>query len=830
MSKEAKARIKINQLLEEAGWRFFDNEKGPANIQLETTVKYKPEDVENGFEGLENISKYGHTDYLLLDQEGFPFVVLEAKAENIHPLSAKEQARKYADNLKARYVILSNGDTHYLWDIHLSNPIPITRLPGQESLLSKRNFRPNPAEIIRELVNQDYVILTQKPDYRQDPRWYAETRRENYLADSGLMLLRPYQIRAVQSIQNEVRAGKQRFLFEMATGTGKTLIAAAVIRLFLRTRNAKRILFLVDRLELEDQAWKAFHHYLRNDFQSVIFKYNREDWRKAEIVISTIQTLMVGDKYRRIFSPTDFDLVISDEAHRSIGGNSRAVFEYFVGYKLGLTATPKDYLKNIENLDERDSREVERRILLDTYQTFGCESGDPTFRYSLLDGVKEGYLVSPVVIDARTEITTKLLSDEGYSILTKDEEGNDVEKIFVHRDFERKFFSRKTNTAFCKAFMENAQKDPFTGETGKSIVFCVSQNHAAKVTGILNELAMQMYPGKYKSDFAIQVTSRIKNAQQFTINFANNRLRGHSNWLDGYKTSKARVCVTVGMMTTGYDCRDILNLGLMRPIFSPTDFVQIKGRGTRKYTFTHKERNSIGDMEEYRKAKEGFTIFDYFANFEYFEEQYDYDQVLKIPLEADGKPGQEPPQQFITHISKKEDYIIQAKDISISEWKIDYMMWGHFSDRIRSDEFIVESIARGDYQAAEDYIIQEMFDKPTEHITLEKLRKAANVDRPITLRELIEHIFGFIPKLKSRKELLEEETDKFISIYHPDPGLIIPIKHILNAYISDAEIRKIIDAREYAKLATTSIIEDFRALTPEYRELIPRYVKDYIQL
>ncbi len=830
MSKEAKARIKINKLLENAGWRFFDDENGPTNIQLETTVKYKAEDVENGFEGLGNISKYGHTDYLLLDKEGFPFVVLEAKAENIHPLSAKEQARKYADNLKARYVILSNGDTHYLWDIHLSNPVPITRIPSQESLLSKRNFRPNPDEIIKEVVNRDYVILTQKSDYKQDPRWHDETQRENYLADSGLMLLRPYQIQAIQSIQNEVRKGKERFLFEMATGTGKTLVAAAVIRLFLRTRNAKRVLFLVDRLELEDQAWKAFHHYLRNDFQTVIFKYNREDWRKAEIVISTIQTLMVGDKYRRIFSPTDFDLVISDEAHRSIGGNSRAVFEYFVGYKLGLTATPKDYLKNIENLDERDPREVERRILLDTYQTFGCERGDPTFRYSLIDGVNDGYLVNPVVIDARTEITTKLLSEKGYAVLTKDEEGNDIEKIFIHRDFERKFFSKKTNIAFCKAFMGNAQKDPFTGEIGKSIIFCVSQNHAAKITGHLNKIAMKMHPGKYESDFAIQVTSIVKNAQQFTINFANNNLNGHSHCLAGYKTSKSRVCVTVGMMTTGYDCKDILNLGLMRPIFSPTDFVQIKGRGTRKYTFTHKERNSMGEMDEYRKAKEGFTIFDFFANFEYFEEKYDYDQVLKIPLEGEGKTGPEPPQPYPTHISKKEDYIIQVKDISVPEWKIDYMMWGRFSDRVRSDEFIMESVVRGDYQAAEDYIIQEMFDKPTEHITLEKLRKSVNIDRPLTLREMLEYIFGIIPKLKKRKELLGDEIEKFISIYHPEPEMVIPIKHFLSAYITDENVRKIIDSKQYAKLVTNPVIDDFRALTPHWRETIPRYVKDYVRL
>src|ERR1019366_10489493 len=109
-------------------------------------------------------------------------------------------------------------------------------------------------------------------------------------------------------------------------------------------------------------------------------------------------------KYKQLFSPTDFDLVISDEAHRSIGGNARAVFEYFVGYKRGLTATPKDYLKRFDqtNPTTRDPRELERRLLVDTYRTFGCESGDPTFRYSLLDGVREGFLINPIVADART--------------------------------------------------------------------------------------------------------------------------------------------------------------------------------------------------------------------------------------------------------------------------------------------------------------------------------------------------------------------------------------------------------------------------------------------
>jgi type I restriction enzyme R subunit len=237
------------------------------------------------------------------------------------------------------------------------------------------------------------------------------------------------------------------------------------------------------------------------------------------------------------------------------------VFDYFVGYKLGLTATPRDYLKKVEHQEARakDPREYERRLMLDTYRTFGCNDGQPTYRYSLLDGVKEGFLINPIVVDARSDITTQLLSDEGYVSEIQDEEGNTSEESFTQREFEKRFFSEATNQLFCKTFLENALRDPISGEIGKSIVFAVSQSHAAKLAQILNLIADRMFPGKYQSDFAVQVTSQVDGAQQHTINFTNNNLLGSANLLSSYKTSKARVCVTVGMMTTGYDCPETPN-------------------------------------------------------------------------------------------------------------------------------------------------------------------------------------------------------------------------------------------------------------------------------
>ena len=345
---------------------------------------------------------------------------------------------------------------------------------------------------------------------------------------------------AIHALQRAVRDGKDRFLFEMATGTGKTLTAAAVIKLFLKSRNARRVLFLVDRLELEDQAKKAFTALLSADFQTVVYKENRDDWRHAEIVVTTVQSLLFNNKYQKLFSPTDFDLVISDEAHRSIGGNARAVFDYFIGYKLGLTATPRDYLKRFNNTkaSTSDPREAERRLLLDTYRTFGCENSLPTYRYSLLDGVKEGFLINPTVVDARTEITTELLSEEGFVVTFTDDAGEDQQEAFKQREFEKRFFADSTNQLFCKTFLENALCDPVSGEIGKSIIFAVSQNHASKLTQILNQMADRMFPGKYQSDFAVQVTSQIPDAQQFTINFTNNNLLGSGNFLSAYKTSK----------------------------------------------------------------------------------------------------------------------------------------------------------------------------------------------------------------------------------------------------------------------------------------------------
>jgi type I restriction enzyme R subunit len=764
-------------------------------------------------------------------------VIVEAKSEDKNPLDGKEQARKYARSQNVRFVILSNGNLHYFWDLERGNPSVITKFPTLESLHHTGSFQPNPSTLVREIVGEDYIARIQNPLYDKDPRWSNDKTRADYINESGLKFLRPYQLDAVHALQESVEDGNDRFLFEMATGTGKTLISAAVIKLFLRSGNAKRVLFLVDRLELEDQARKNFVRYLKNDYRVVIYKENKDDWRKAEIVVSTVQSLSFDNKYQRLFSPTDFDLLISDEAHRSIGWNSRAVFEYFVGYKLGLTATPKDYLKYLdpEKVSKKDPREWERRQLRDTYVTFGCERGTPTYRYSLIDAVRDGYLVNPVAVDARTEISTELLSEKGYSVMIENEEGVKEEQIYYHKDFEKKFLSEETNRILCKTFIENAIRDPISGEIGKTIVFCVSQNHASKITQILNELADRLYPGKYNSDFALQVTSNVQDSQQFTINFTDtsNNLSGHSRFLEGYKTSKTRVCVTVGMMTTGYDCQDILNICLMHPIFSPTDFIQIKGRGTRKYDFTYSMKDGIDD-EVIKRVKDKFKLFDFFANCEYFEEKYNYNEILKLPPRTTytGSGGGEY-NAIGEYENLNSDPLISFSEytVGMEGMKIDRMFFDKFETAVKNNPFIKENIEKENFDAIEEYIKSKVFEKPEDYFNLEKLRKSLRIDRRLSLREIIEKIFGKISAFKTKDDLLEEEVERFISIHKPESREVPLIRNFIKAYITDNEVRDIIESKEFGRFSTNTQIsmEDFKELK-KWRETIPEYVKDYVSL
>jgi type I restriction enzyme R subunit len=350
-------------------------------------------------------------------------------------------------------------------------------------------------------------------------------------------------------------------------------------------------------------------------------------------------------------------------------------------------------------------------------------------------------------------------------------------------------------------------------------------------------MADRMYPGKYQSDFAVQVTSGITDAQQFTINFTNNNLLGSANFLPSYKTGKARVCVTVGMMTTGYDCPDLLNLGLLRPVFSPTDFIQIKGRGTRKHDFREQLFDPATAAAVARPEKTAYKLFDFFANCEFFEKDFDYDQVLKLPPLSSGTPDEIDPPIVPggTCIHRGADILagITEEVIGRDGMKIDRMFFERFEDAVRADDTIATGVEAGQWDRVIDYVTREVFDRPEEFYSLDKLRKAAAVDRRLGLREILEKIFGLIPRFASKDELLEAEFAKFVADRKPAEAEAMPaIKNFFKAYVTSDQVRHIIESRQYTDLATNPVFSarDFRAVPEKYRTLIPDYVKDYVSL
>ena len=312
---------------------------------------------------------------------------------------------------------------------------------------------------------------------------------------------------------------------------------------------------------------------------------------------------------------------------------------------------------------------------------------------------------------------------------------------------------------------------------------------------------------------------------------------GSANFLELYKTSKARVCVTVGMMTTGYDCPDLLNLCLVRPILSPTDFIQIKGRGTRTHNFFEHLFDDDLKSSMQKPEKANYKLFDFFANCEYFEEKFNYDEVIKLP-KPPGTGGGEPPPPpppYGEYENFTPDYIQSVKEetIGLKGMKIDRMFFEQFEDKIKDNLMIKKHVEQEQWGCLIDYINAEIMDKPEEFFTLDKLRIAAGVDRRLSLREIIEKALGIIDRFKSKDELLEEEFDKFVNDYKPeDFEAIMAMKYFFKAYITDNNVRDIIETKNYTALHTNDAftMEDFKAVPQDWRNIIPEYVKDYVPL
>lgn len=828
MPSEAQARIAINKLLEEAGWRFAAEEHGgAANIVCEHRVAKKRfaagEDLGADFEHAPD----GFVDYVLLNTDGRPVAVVEAKREGIDPLAAKEQARAYAAGLGVSHIFLSNGLVHYYWNLRQGNPVKMSRFLPLEELGKAAEWRPDSARLAAAVVDEAYIAVS------QDAQWlkYAAAERAEVALNKKIRLLRDYQLAAVRALQQAALPGKHRFLFEMATGTGKTLLSAAIAKLYLRTENARRILFLVDRLELEKQAADNFTAYLANDgIATVVYKQKRADWKNADVVVTTIQSLATQNRFLTEFAPTDFQLIISDEAHRTISGNNRAIFEYFVGAKLGLTATPRDYLKGVDDKARQDDpRAYERRLLLDTYRTFGCDDGRPTFRYSLRDAVQakpQPYLVNPVALDARTEITTQMLSENGYRVkVAADEDGQESELVFEGRDFEKTFFSDETNESFVRCFLDHARCDPLTGEVGKTIFFAVSRKHATKLVALLNEEAARRWPGAYGagSDFAVQVTSDVVGAQQMTVDFAYNKLNGKSRWraaeFPDYDTSRTRVCVTVGMMTTGYDCADVLNVVLARPVFSPTDFIQIKGRGTRLFSFRHAASGRAAE-------KDGFALFDFFANCEFFEEEFDYDRKLSLPkgtgTGGGGGDGGDPQPTTYTNTSPDPLKELVSEPVGADGMRIDREMYRERFATLAQEAAarhpeLREAVAAEDWPAAEAIASRLLLERPKDFWNLLKLQQVFRSDRNPSFREILKVIFGLLPAVPTREQLAAEHFERFVATENVDATKLRETRQVFHAAMLDPELHAMLALGDFPGIRArdAGLYQSLKLLGPE---------------
>ena len=687
---EQDARIVINRKLAESGWTL----EGPQKNAL-----------------TEQHCGAGFSDYLLLGRKGQNLAVLEAKDDDQGDVYlAKDQARGYAEAMRCRYIFLANSEQIYFWDLDEGDARPIERFISPEDLQRRADLK-----VLKKPLSQIEHPLS--------------------IAD------RPYQKEASDIIARLYDEGKRAFLLEMATGTGKTRLAAAIIDRFLQSHQAERILFIVDRIELRKQALEAFQGAFRDKYKSVPYKPGRHgEWGGASVVVATIQSLNIH--YKEDFTPGYFDLVFNDECHRSIYGElPRQVVEYFQATRIGLTATPKDFLKNIdiEELSETNSKALEYRLMRDTYKHFGCEPGEPTYRYTIQDAINAPnpgpYLVPPKIYKLYSLITRESASDEGWTV---EIDGEDY--TFAISQIEKKVNVPARNQLICEEFLKYALKAP-DGSVGKTIIFAVSQDHAAALAKKLNALVPEA-----NGRFAQVITSRVKGASDYGKSFR----KDENYW--------PRVAVTVDMLSTGYDCPELLNVVLVRPIASPTTYIQIKGRGTRRYRFPDGTQKSH------------FVIHDFCEVVEYFEDKYDYTAPLPIPEPGEKGRRPEPPRVEVVRETQEEmgRLISQAPDIMAMTAfievgpegeKVDRMSYMNmWKDRVKEvaerKPELIEAAKTNDFtEELMEYLNTEVLNLPKEYFNETNLAKVYRVFANIT--DFIRDALG-TGKLPTPKEQLEE--------------------------------------------------------------------------
>ena len=251
---------------------------------------------------------------------------------------------------------------------------------------------------------------------------------------------------------------------------------------------AERILFLVDRDELYQQAVADLDQALEGQYRVVGYRDRDEDWT-APIMVATVQAINAATSHGEPIPPEWFQLIVSDEAHRSISGpRHRDVFDAFNCDKVGLTATPRQYLTIGDPDDTLSAAGREAGALRDTYYAFGLTPGAPTFEYTMQQAADDRYLVMPHALDVRTDVTAQLMSDEGFQVTVENyETGEDVSLEFHEGDYGRTFLSPDTNREFAERYIELALREPGTSIIGKGIIYCVSRAQAALLTNELNK-------------------------------------------------------------------------------------------------------------------------------------------------------------------------------------------------------------------------------------------------------------------------------------------------------------------------------------------------------
>jgi len=760
------SRVQIDKELEYSGWNLLDT----------TQVKY------------EVSGDAGRADYVLVGPNG-PLCVIEAKNPDKDPYDAKEQARAYADELKAPFVILSNGSTHWFWNLgrtDYEDAYRIERLPSPEDLQKMRlKNLTKPSTLSSEEVTVDYVK-----------------------SFNPSISLRQYQIDALDEVARQFdNDSKRQFLLEMATGTGKTLLCAALILRFLKSNNAQRVLFIVDRIELAKQTMEEFGVILR-DYGPVIYKNARRhpaELLGSSVVVATIQSLMVDKRFRKEFTPFHFDLVINDEAHRSIYGDSREAVQFFQGTKVGLTATPKAYLRNIDTdkLVKENPKAFEARQLRDTYNFFGCEPGEPTFRYDIIDAVNDPdgpYLCTPTIYDIRSDITTQALDDSGWSVTV-----NEHDESFKVKDLERKILIPQRNELMCKSLLEKGLTEP-NGELGKTIVFCVNQNHATEVTKLFNGI---------QPESAVTITSRVDDSSTIAKDFR-----------DGKR--KEKIAVSVDMLSTGYNCRDLLNVALFRPIFSTSEYIQIKGRGTRLFEFIHEGKTY---------DKETFHLLDYCGVASYFEDVYDYSEPLKLPTEGrprgpggpggpddpDDPDGPDGPDGKVIPVWTGTDIIVSEEDhvVGPEGEKVDVMTYrGRFekelSEFAQSSPDLLAAIEEEDDDAIEEILNERFLFRPEDYFSTDKLTKAYGV--PATIASFIYSVFGKKP-LPTKRDLSKDTASSISSMYglsyeqerwlETTANLIIDDTTALERFL-DNDLANVFQGPQFSQLGGIATLRNFQ--------------------